>query len=154
MSRFPLLLLALLLTACAPPPDPVWVVPDYPSPSPVELPVIGHGTNVPPSPTPSRASRSRLELPRILLLIRSCESGPRGYATHGQALDADYSNVNPSSGASGAYQFLDSTWRYVTGLPGKARDYSRRVQDAAALKLYRSEGTTPWISSRPCWGHR
>lgn len=106
------------------------------------------------SPSPlRRASRSRpvTGLPTVLLRIRSCESGPDGYATHGWAMDYDYTLTNPVSSASGAYQFLDSTWHYVTGLPGRAKDYSRAVQDRAALKLLAAEGTTPWAASRRCW---
>jgi hypothetical protein len=109
-----------------------------------------------------RASRSRVEpapmdndnagIPTLLLRIRSCESGPNGYATHGYAFDANYIETNPASTASGAWQFLDSTWQSTTGLPGRAKDYSPAVQDAAALKLYAAEGSTPWAASRPCWG--
>jgi hypothetical protein len=36
------------------------------------------------------------------LLIKQCESG------------GDYTAVNASSGASGAYQFLDSTWQSLS----------------------------------------
>jgi hypothetical protein len=109
-----------------------------------------------------RASRSRVEpmhndnagIPTLLLRIRSCESGPNGYATHGYAFDANYTETNPASTASGAWQFLDSTWQSTTGLPGRAKDYSPAVQDAAALKLDATEGSTPWAASRPCWGAR
>lgn len=84
--------------------------------------------------------------------IRSCESGPNGYATHGWAFDYDYTNRNPTSTASGAWQFLRGTWRSTTGLSGNASDYPRAVQDAAAMRLYRASGTSPWNASRPCWG--
>jgi hypothetical protein len=63
----------------------------------------------------------------------------------------NYTAQNKYSSASGAYQFLDSTWRSVTGLPGSAKDYSKAEQDAAFLKLYRSSGTSPWNASRSCW---
>lgn len=99
-------------------------------------------------PTPASRSRSLAPvegLPAILVRIRGCESGD------GPNDPGDYSNVNPESGASGAFQFLDSTWHYVTHLPGKASNYSRATQDWGAIKLYRSEGTTPWNSSRYCW---
>jgi len=43
---------------------------------------------------------------------------------------------NPNSTASGKWQFLDSTWRSVTGLPGSASDYSKAQQDAAAAQLW------------------
>lgn len=105
------------------------------------------------TPAPAhRASRSRHGLPTILLRIRSCESGPNGYATHGYAFDADYTATNPNSTASGAFQFLNGTWRSTTGLPGRAKDYPPSVQDAAALRLYAEQGTRPWNASRACWG--
>jgi len=43
---------------------------------------------------------------------------------------------------SGAYQFMDSTFETVTGLPGIAADYSPATQDAAALKLYAYDVST------------
>lgn len=56
----------------------------------------------------------------------------------------DPTAVNPWSGASGLFGFLDSTWRSVTGLPGKASGYSVGVQTAAFWKLYRARGLAPW----------
>lgn len=55
---------------------------------------------------------------------------------------------NPTSGASGAYQFMSTTWRTVTGLPGSAGDYPMAVQRAAFLKLYATAGRSPWASDR------
>lgn len=53
--------------------------------------------------------------------------------------------VNRQTGdASGLFQFLDSTWHAVTGLPGKASQYSAAIQWAAALKLQASSGWSPW----------
>jgi len=37
---------------------------------------------------------------------------------------------------SGAYEFMDSSFETITGLPGKAADYSPAEQDRAALQLY------------------
>jgi len=54
--------------------------------------------------------------------------------------------LNTSSGASGLYQFLDSTWQSVTGLSGSARNYSVATQRAAFLKLYAEAGRSPWIT--------
>jgi hypothetical protein len=48
----------------------------------------------------------------------------------------NYQAVNPSHRYWGAYQFLDSTWRAVTGLTGHASDYPPAVQDAAFLALF------------------
>lgn len=85
------------------------------------------------------------------LRIRSCESGPRGYATHGWAMDYDYRNQNPSSTASGAWQFLDSTWAGYGGY-SRAMYAPPAVQDAKARLVFRQDGTTPWNASRSCWG--
>lgn len=118
-------------------------------------PVVISTPNAVPSPSPTptrRVTRSRHRLPTLLLRIRSCESGPNGYATHGWAFDFDYTATNPNSTASGAYQFLTGTWQSTTGLTGRAKDYPPAVQDAAALRLYREQGTRPWNASRACWG--
>lgn len=73
--------------------------------------------------------------------IKSCESG------------GNYSAVNASSGASGAYQFLDSTWQSLSASAGysTAASAPESVQDAAALELYNTQGTSPWAASESCW---
>lgn len=60
----------------------------------------------------------------------------------------NYQAVNPSSGAAGAYQFLDSTWvgsgaAARTGT-SSARYASPAQQDAEAQRLYSSSGRSPW----------
>lgn len=65
-----------------------------------------------------------------------------------------YHVVNPSSGASGGYQFLDRTFHAVTGLPGKASDYPKKVQDRAFYKLFANgKGRHHWyLKGGPqCW---
>lgn len=52
---------------------------------------------------------------------------------------------NPTSSASGLFQFLDSTWRRVTGLPGEARAYSPSRQVAAAKALRDRAGWGQWV---------
>lgn len=73
--------------------------------------------------------------------IKNCESG------------GNYSAVNASSGASGAYQFLDSTWQSMSASAGYATAASapESVQDAAAIELYNAQSTTPWAASESCW---
>lgn len=87
-------------------------------------------------------------LPPLLIRIRGCESGSGPNDKHGNYL-AD--NSSPSSDASGAYQYLDSTW-------GGHMGYSRalyappRIQDRRAIRDFKSSGTTPWAESSGCWG--
>lgn len=77
----------------------------------------------------------------VLEAIKQCESG------------GDYTAVNASSGASGAYQFLDSTWQSMDAASGysTAASAPESVQDAAAIELYEAQGTTPWAASQSCW---
>jgi len=80
-------------------------------------------------------------LPAVMADVRWCES--RG----------DYRAENPTSTASGGWQFLDSTWRWVTGLPGSASDYPIETQDRAAAQLL-DDGIHHWNASRHCWAGR
>ena len=79
----------------------------------------------------SKASVSRVRLPRILRRIAKCESGGNPRA------------VSPDGRYRGKWQFTRSTWRRLGGKgdPAKA---SERTQDRLALKLYRREGVKPW----------
>lgn len=86
------------------------------------------------------------------LRIRSCESGPDGYATHGRAHDYDYDNENPTSTASGAWQFIDGTWGDFEGYH-HASDAPRDVQDRRARQVLDAQGTRPWDASKSCWGY-
>ena len=76
--------------------------------------------------------------------IRGCESGsgPEG--------PPDYRALNRRSGASGAYQFMDSTWGGQFGVR-KARDASPAEQEVAAYHLFQRSGTNPWSYSYRCW---
>lgn len=63
-----------------------------------------------------------------------------------------YQAKNPDSSASGAYQFLDSTWRNVSrdaGYPGysRAMDAPDWVQDAVAIWTYNTHGDSPWYGT-------
>ena len=65
----------------------------------------------------------------------------------------NYKAQNPTSTASGAYQFLDTTWQGLSAAKGysKAKYAPASVQDAAALELYNQAGTSPWAASSSCW---
>ncbi|MDO5633975.1 MAG: transglycosylase family protein [Micrococcus sp.] len=77
----------------------------------------------------------------VLEAIKSCESG------------GSYTAVNPTSGAAGAYQFMDATWQSLSSTSGysSAAQAPESVQDAAAIELYNQAGTQPWVASQHCW---
>jgi septal ring factor EnvC (AmiA/AmiB activator) len=64
--------------------------------------------------------------------IVMCESG------------GNYSAVNPSSGAGGAYQILPSTWRLYGG-KGSPQDAPKSEQDAIAAKIWAASGPGAWV---------
>lgn len=91
------------------------------------------------STTSSSASEgSSVNVNDHLKLIAQRESG------------GDLKAVNPTSGAAGKYQFLQSTWdsvapsEYVGQSPASAPE---SVQDAAAVKLYNTAGASQWVTA-------
>jgi hypothetical protein len=65
--------------------------------------------------------------------------------------NGNYRAQNPSSSASGAYQFIDSTWRAVTGRSDRAMDAPPAVQDAAFYKLWDGgRGAHHWVTANRC----
>jgi len=89
-------------------------------------------------------------VPPILRRIRDCESGDR--LASGRAVPGShrYGAQNRVSTASGAYQFLDTTWGGHLGY-AKARHAPPRVQDQRAIRHWSTYGTAPWNESRGCW---
>lgn len=51
---------------------------------------------------------------------------------------------------SGGFQFLDTTWSAVSGLPGVAADYSPAIQGEMAYRLFLEEGWSPWSTAAGC----
>ena len=64
--------------------------------------------------------------------IVQCESG------------GNYSAVNPTSGAGGAYQILPSTWQEYGG-QGLPQDASPAEQGAIAAKIWAAQGPSAWV---------
>ena len=64
--------------------------------------------------------------------IVMCESG------------GNYSALNPSSGAGGAYQILPSTWQMYGG-KGKPHEASPAEQDAIAAQIWADSGPGAWV---------
>jgi peptidoglycan hydrolase CwlO-like protein len=64
--------------------------------------------------------------------IVMCESG------------GDYSAVNPSSGAGGAYQILPSTWELYGG-QGEPQNGSKAEQDRIAGEIWADSGPSAWV---------
>jgi len=64
--------------------------------------------------------------------IVMCESG------------GNYSALNPSSGAGGAYQIMPETWAAYGG-EGLPHEASKAEQDRIAALIYADSGTSPWV---------
>jgi hypothetical protein len=78
--------------------------------------------------------------------VKSYESGTRGVPG-----TANYTAKNPDSTASGAYQYLDSSWRQFAGAVGvdtsqypTAASAPPNVQDMVFQNTVQTVGLTPW----------
>lgn len=85
-------------------------------------------------------------IPPTLRRIRGCESlGDPNAAP-------DYTAQNQTTTASGAYQYLDTTWGRHLGYT-KARLAPPGVQDRRALRDFNAGAADQlWASSKGCWG--
>jgi hypothetical protein len=61
-----------------------------------------------------------------------CESG------------GNYSALNPSSGAGGAYQIIPSTWALYGG-KGAPHEASKAEQDRIAAQIWADSGPSAWV---------
>lgn len=147
------------VVSTSPPVPPKIIVVTSPSPSPSPSPVIVISPSPSPSPvrvkeTPVSRSKSR-GLPSIALRVADCESGDR--LKNGRAVEGSYDlrAENGTSTASGKYQAINSTWRWVMGpeYPPPASRWSEAVQDEFFLRLWDGgKGASHWSESRGCWG--
>jgi hypothetical protein len=85
-------------------------------------------SSVPSAPATGTYSSGGYSIPASIV---TCESG------------GNYSAVNPSSGAGGAYQILPSTWAAYGG-QGLPQDASPAEQNAIAAKIYATQGASAW----------
>ena len=88
------------------------------------------------------AERERIRRDPFLVCVRRHESDSAG----------GYAAQNPYSSASGAYQFIDSTWRTASaraGHPGYARALHAPdwVQDAVAYHMAYNGGRSAWAGT-------
>jgi Transglycosylase-like domain len=88
--------------------------------------------------------RHQTQLHPFLVCVRHFESDRGAFPFVG-----GYGAQNPTSTASGAYQFLDSTWRGASARAGfggyaRAKYAPWYVQDAVALHVYNTGGKSAW----------
>lgn len=87
-----------------------------------------HITEATPSGASSSSSAGGYTIPSGIV---QCESG------------GNYSAVNPSSGAGGAYQILPSTWQAYGG-QGLPENAPPTEQDRIASEIYAQQGASAW----------
>jgi len=135
LKRFVLAGLVFLLSACTPVQTAYWMG-LHNLPLPAEVPAV-------PAPDGWIDLGHGIWGPAILTEIRRCES--RG----------DYTAQNASSSASGAYQFLRSSWAWYGHEARygayRASDALPWQQDEAAVFTWQRDGTRPWNASATCW---
>jgi hypothetical protein len=91
---------------------------------------------------------------------REAKEAAEGWAIPAEIVrcESNFTNEGPNyAGAAGYYQLTEWPSKSA-GLPvnhsGYASDHSKAEQGLVAGRLYREQGTGPWVSSESCWGGR
>lgn len=89
---------------------------------------------------------SQVEVDPAAIAISSCESGDgHNFGT------IDWNAVSKTND-TGAFQFNDKTWEWLTGQEGRAKDSPQALQLEMFYKLWNNGyGWSHWNSSKPCW---
>lgn len=82
-----------------------------------------------------------------VIAVTTCESGDaHNYGT------IDWEAISPTHD-TGAFQFNDRTWHWLTGRTDRAYQAPQSIQLAAFYKLWdNGYGWRHWNPSKPCWG--
>jgi len=124
-----------------------------PAPKPAPKPVLKPVVKPTPRYTPPPAPRYTPPPTPKAVVNPAPHVAPGGAAACIRKWESgeNYTAQNPASTASGAYQFLDTTWQATTGLPGRAMNYSPAQQDAAFDKLWAGgAGASQWVTAYHC----
>jgi hypothetical protein len=81
-----------------------------------------------------------------VIAVSSCESGD------GHNFNTINWNAISKTNDTGAFQFNDRTWRWLTGREDRAIDAPQSIQLEAFYKLWdNGYGYTHWSASQKCW---
>lgn len=97
------------------------------------------------SPTPAYAASIYDGVPSVLVQIAQCESGLRQFDDAGEVI------ANTKTHDYGIFQVHSSHLKEAKSM---GLDVVNSAQDniTYALYLYKTQGTSPWLASKYCWG--